>query len=141
MNVSDVRAVVSDELDRRGLIDPDEKPISVEMFAAANHHLYGMVKMAVRDCLHEVVDSHGSQHSQTPLDGLLVGTDEPDVLGNALHGISERDKSVHVPTGTRMHLRVFCGILRFSLHIVTSLLCVVCTILALKASKRAWSDG
>ena len=45
----DVRRIVAEELDRRGLVDRGTNPVSTEEFIRRNPELHGLVRDAVRD--------------------------------------------------------------------------------------------
>jgi hypothetical protein len=96
----DVRRIVAEELDRRGLVDRGTNPVSTEEFIRRNPELHGLVRDAVRD---------------------------------ALHGIGKRGDRPGRVAGSGVGLGVVRGIYWIAFHALTSLLCVACTILALKA--------
>ena len=50
----DVRRIVAEELDRRGLVDRGTNPVSTEEFIRRNPELHGLVRDAVRDALHGI---------------------------------------------------------------------------------------
>ena len=96
----DVRRIVAEELDKRGLVDRGTNPVSTEEFIRRNPELHGLVRDAVRD---------------------------------ALHGIGKRGDRPGRVAGSGVGLGVVRGIYWIAFHALTSLLCVACTILALKA--------
>lgn len=96
----DVRRIIGEELDRRGLVDRGTNPVSTEEFVRRNPELHGLVRDAVRD---------------------------------ALHGIGKRGDRPGRVAGSGVGLGVVRGIYWIAFHALTSLLCVACTILALKA--------
>lgn len=96
----DVRRIVAEELDRRGLVDRGTNPVSTEEFIRRNPELHGLVRDAVRD---------------------------------TLHGIGKRGDRPGRVAGSGVGLGVVRGIYWIAFHALTSLLCVACTILALKA--------
>ena len=96
----DVRRIVGEELDGRGLVGHGTNPVSTEEFIRRNPELHGLVRDAVRD---------------------------------ALHGIGKRGDRPGRVAGSGVGLGVVRGIYWIAFHALTSLLCVACTILALKA--------
>lgn len=129
----DVRRIVAEELDGRGLVDRGTNPVSTEEFIRRNPELHGLVRDAVREELEATrVDGERSIDAKPPLDLHLVVPDVPLVFRDALHGIGKRgDRPAHV-AGSGVGLGVVRGIYRIAFHTLTSLLCVACTILALK---------
>lgn len=130
----DVRRIVSEELDKRGLVDHEANPVSTEEFIRRNPELHGLVRDAVRGELEAArADGEPSADAKLPLDLHLVVPDVPLVFSDALHGIGKRgDRPGHV-AGSGVGLGVVRGIHWIAFHALTSLLCVACTILALKA--------
>ena len=130
----DVRRIVAEELDKRGLVDRGTNSVATEEFSRRNPELHGLVRDAVRGELEFArADGERSVDAKPPLDLQLVVPDVPLVFRDALYGIGKRgDRPGHV-AGSDVGLGVVCGIYRIAFHALTSLLCVACTILALKA--------
>ena len=129
----DVRRIVAEELDKRGLVDRGTNPVSTEEFIRRNPELHGLVRDAVRGELESSrADGERSVDAKPPFDLHLVVPDVPLVFRDALDGIGKRgDRPGHV-AGSGVGLGVVCGIYRIAFHALTSPLCVECTILALK---------
>lgn len=188
----DVRRIVSEELDKRGLVDHEANPVSTEEFIRRNPELHGLVRDAVGACLREIADKHKQRRKTltdtdihgiglemrrqltardmtTEVEGAILrqinhvanrlGEDiqairselvakRVDVIGDgrdgSVHGIESSGKErksladgLHPFVGVvdrRGRGEAFAGLREIgATHLITSLLCVACTILALKA--------
>ena len=130
----EVRRIVAEELDKRGLVDRGTNSVSTEEFIRRSPELHGLVRDAVRGELEFArADGERAVDAKPPLDLQLVVPDVPLVFRDALYGIGKRGERPGHVAGADVGLGVVCGIYRIAFHALPSLLCVACTILALKA--------
>lgn len=133
----DVHRIVGEELDGRGLVDRGTNPVSTEEFIRRNPELHGLVRDAVRGELEAIrADGERSVDAKPPLDLHLVVPDVPLVFRDALHGIGKRSDRPGRVAGSGVGLGIVRGIYWIAFHALTSLLCVACTILALKTFRE-----
>ena len=139
----DVRRIVAEELDGRGLVDRGTNPVSAEEFIRRNPELHGLVRDAVREELEAArADGKGPFSDLFEADRASWCPVRSHLVAGAVNPSSE-DNAGAVP-GRRFKLFAHRGgfgvtepadqrsVESYIPHIITSLLCVACTILALK---------
>lgn len=102
-----------------------DEPMSVDAFERKNPALVGMMRRAVREEL-EAAQANGtlSGNVQCPLDLGKVAPDVCLVFSDSLDGIGKCDDCSIRVAPYRERFGILCGINRFPVHMITSLLAV-----------------